>query len=43
LLTDDDLAQQLGAAGRRRVETSLLWSHVAARAAPILEEAARQG
>jgi glycosyltransferase involved in cell wall biosynthesis len=40
LLTDDQLADTLGAAGRARVERSLLWEHVAARAAQALETAA---
>jgi glycosyltransferase involved in cell wall biosynthesis len=39
VLADDELARELGAAGRARVEQSLLWEHVAARAAPALEAA----
>jgi len=39
LLTDDDLADSLGSAGRRRVEQGLTWDHVAGRIASVLTDA----
>jgi starch synthase len=41
LLSDERLAREIGAAGRRRVEAELTWDHVAARMAPALGAAAR--
>jgi glycosyltransferase involved in cell wall biosynthesis len=37
LLTDDELAGRLGAAGRRRVEQVFTWERVVERMAPVLE------
>ncbi|MBS1868215.1 MAG: glycosyltransferase family 4 protein [Actinobacteria bacterium] len=37
LLSDPELADRLGAAGRERVRTELTWDHVAARMAPVLD------
>ena len=39
LLTDDDLAREIGAAGRRRVERQFTWDRVAERMAPVLSRA----
>ena len=36
LLSDDDLARDLGAAGRRHLEAAHTWDHVVERMAPVL-------
>jgi glycosyltransferase involved in cell wall biosynthesis len=43
LLSDDELAHRLGAAGQREVERRLTWDHVVERAAPPLTAAATEG
>lgn len=43
ILLEDQLADRLASAGRRHVEQSMQWDHVAARAAPALIAAAPSG
>lgn len=43
LLTDAELRQRMGAAGRQRVESTFTWGHVADRIVPLLARAAASG